>query len=597
MSGSMSSLYVGVTGLTASQNALNTTAHNLTNIGTKGYVRQQALFADTNYSSVGINHINSMQVGLGTNLAAVRQVRDTFLDKSYRIESGRYSYYEVQYQTADEIEDVMGELEGVEFQNSLEDFWTSIQSLANEPDNIVQRTTTVQTAVSFVERANTIYAQLKDYQLSLNTKIKNQVDEVNSIGQQIVDLNYLIQKAEAGNVENANDYRDTRNLLLDQLATYGEISYDENKYGVVTVNFEGVQFVSETGYNKMGVEKMSENSEMIKPVWEFFDTDVFDLSRTPKSDDDTDVGSLKGILIARGDAVANYSDIPVKPTEPKKSDYATDALYNAAYAQYETDLSQFEADTKVYNQKVNQSIVMSVQAQLDQLVHGVVTKINDILCPNETVTDSVTGVTYKVLASDASIGMGDGCEVPGTELFSRIGSDRYEEVTITRKKEDGSTYTETRYAYKEEDASDPNSLYSITNIQVNPDVLKNVSLIPLSNANKTGDYAVDVCKELTSAWTETFATLDPNTTTKNTFKDYYITMVGAIANRGNTTKSIADNQESLSASIDSQRQQIIGVSSDEELTKLIQYQHAYNAASRYFSVANDMLEQLINNLG
>ena len=82
----MGSLYIGASGLQTGQNALNTTAHNLTNIDTTGFTRQQSLQTSKRYITISTNPagVANQQYGLGVNLAAVRQVRDYFLDKTYR---------------------------------------------------------------------------------------------------------------------------------------------------------------------------------------------------------------------------------------------------------------------------------------------------------------------------------------------------------------------------------------------------------------------------------------------------------------------------------------------------------------------------------
>ena len=80
----MGSLYIGVSGLQTSQNALNSTAHNLSNIETEGYTRQQTLLEDRFYNTIGNASVSAKQSGLGVEYADVRQVRDFFLDQSYR---------------------------------------------------------------------------------------------------------------------------------------------------------------------------------------------------------------------------------------------------------------------------------------------------------------------------------------------------------------------------------------------------------------------------------------------------------------------------------------------------------------------------------
>ena len=85
----MDALYIGVSGLRTSQNALNTTSHNITNAETPGFVRQQTVMTDYGYSNIGGNRISTWQVGMGVDTQVVRQVRDQFLDQAYRKESGR----------------------------------------------------------------------------------------------------------------------------------------------------------------------------------------------------------------------------------------------------------------------------------------------------------------------------------------------------------------------------------------------------------------------------------------------------------------------------------------------------------------------------
>jgi len=315
-----SSLYVGVSGLNAGQNSLNTTSHNLANVETKGYVRQQVLQKDSTYLKLGINHVSTLQTGLGTDIAAVRQVRDMFLDKSYRTEVGRKGFYEVQYEGTQEVEGLFGEMEGVAFQDTLNDFWISLQELSKEPDDIVKRASLIQTSVNFIERAQNISKQLNDYQVNLNTQIINQVNRINQISTEIGDLNKKIRYYESNGMEHANDLRDRRNLLLDDLGEIARITYRENKDGVVTVNLEGVQLVTEDNTYKIGLEKVSESSDMLKPVWESNGDDVFDLSRAASIGKGTDLGLLKGLLVTRGTKQAKYTDIP----DPNNTDPAYD---------------------------------------------------------------------------------------------------------------------------------------------------------------------------------------------------------------------------------------------------------------------------------
>ena len=96
----MGSLYTGVSGLQTSNNALNTTAHNMSNLDTEGYTRQQVAQATRTYVTISKSQSTSwQQLGLGVNYSQTRQVRDYFLDKNYRRESGRSAFYDISAKT------------------------------------------------------------------------------------------------------------------------------------------------------------------------------------------------------------------------------------------------------------------------------------------------------------------------------------------------------------------------------------------------------------------------------------------------------------------------------------------------------------------
>lgn len=91
--------------------------------------------------------------------------------------------------------------------------------------------------------------------------------------------------------------------------------------------------------------------------------------------------------------------------------------------------------------------------------------------------------------------------------------------------------------------------------------------------------------------------LNPNVKKKATFVDYYDDLVAQVANSGYAFRSIYTNQEGTVESIYAAREQVAGVSSDEELSNMIKFQNAYNASSRYINVIDEMLEHLLSTLG
>lgn len=572
----MSSLYTGTSGLRIAQNALNTTAHNMANVDTKGYTRQQVIITDNNYQTVGSNNLFYFQIGTGTDIAKVMTYRNIFYDQSYRASNGRLGFYTAQYEAVNEIENLVGETEGVAFQKSVTSLWNGLQELCKDPGNIVVRSTFVNSCGSFLEHAANITEQLCEYQKSLNTNIVNCVSQINKYGEQIAELNAKICTAEAGGVERANDLRDQRDLILDQMSELVQISYKEDMNGAVNVWIEGKQFVVEGDYYKMDTAKVNENSELVKPVWPHLDNkDVFKEEETISTELGTDIGYLKGLVIGRGTREANYTDIPV---EPKRENFASDAEFDAAK-------EKFDKDLKEYYKSIDSSTIMTMQAQFDKLIHGIVTMINDTLCPNKEITDAVTGEKYLVLDTEkAPVGM-DADNTQGLEIFSRKNVERYKEMTIN-----GETY----YVYQQEKAEEQISLYTIGQLKINQEILSDYSKLPLSANNGSKEFDLETCKQLISKWQENFSNIDPGSLTTFNFNNYYTNLVGAIANRGSLYRTKAENQQLTLNQIEGIRQSVLGVNSDDELTNIIRFQHAYGASSRYITTVNDMLETLLN---
>jgi flagellar hook-associated protein 1 FlgK len=184
------------------------------------------------------------------------------------------------------------------------------------------------------------------------------------------------------------------------------------------------------------------------------------------------------------------------------------------------------------------------------------------------------------------------------ELFERKSTERYTKASMTVT-DGATTNTYDVYIYNQEEPTNNYSLYTLGEIKINDKIKNNYSMLPLSANNlsgKAGAYDIATCDKLLNAWKTDFATLDPNTLTKNNFDEYYTAFIGGIANKGDVFDTIATNQKSMVESIDGQRQQVAGVSSDEELTNLIKFQHGYNAAARYISVIDQMLEHVVTRL-
>ncbi|MCR5740456.1 MAG: flagellar hook-associated protein FlgK [Lachnospiraceae bacterium] len=626
-----SDLSLGVTGLQASTNALNTVAHNITNADTEGYTRQQVELDDRKYITVSktASSISYQQTGLGVYYSNAKQVRDYFLDKTYRTELGRQDFYEVSKSTLNEIEDLLGELNGASFQESMSDLWTAVQELTKDPCNSVTQGTLVSEASEFLDRAKSVYKDLAGYQDNINYQVLQNVKTINAYGRQILELNSTIQKIELGN-EKANDFRDQRNLILDKLSSLCNISYKEDQYGSVAVQIEGEDFVKGSLCYEMWIDIDSQTG-FYTPYWPqnsnysvipggdprntddtIFSTDgkkgdlqyridsakVFDLSKPISSETGTDIGKLRSLLYARGDHRADY-----------------------------TDISHYD--------KIKDSVLMNVQAEFDQLVHNVMTGVNGVLeqaAGVKTVSaDSADPADLAVFNQLKAMDQAEGKWYDGKEykiyrdvddgrnymesadgsplqLFEKSTTDGY-----TRMDLGGSSY----WVYNEEEIPrynnrgqvidstgnivDPDrltqlkySLYSITNTRVNQKLLQTPSLLGFRLPDGSEDVAtMDALKRVFS---EEKYRLNPDVIKRVNLTDYYSDLVAQVSNSGYMFNSIYENQAKTVSAAESAKDQVEAVSSDEELSNMIKFQSAYNASSRFINVVDEMMEHLITAL-
>ena len=645
MANGMSSLMVGATGLKSAQTALNATAHNLANINTKGYTRQQIAFSDTQYVDYRgkSNAVISSNYGLGVAVTEIRRIRDQFIDSAYRSENSRLGYYTSQYKAVEEVEDQLGEMQGVTYQECLTTLYDAINEISKEPASTVKRSSLIQAASAFMTRTDAVYRGLKEYQTTLNVEVRNMVDKINNMGQELYKLNKRIARIEAAGVENANDLRDQRDAVLDELSGYISISYYEADNGEVIVSAENVPFVTLTAVTEMSSRK-TEGTELLIPTWPSFEKDVYKATEVYTNTSDNDKGELKGLLLARGNISVDYTDVPVKPNQ---KDY--NMTTEEGRKDYEKDYAFYLEKQDYYNKYIEPSVILSALCGLDKLVNGIAEKINLVFCPQKTVTttnamtddagneliadvykyestaaelymvngDKITGFdngngtysyksdeklytdtegnnaatvteyTYSMLDMDKTdYGMDDEKTV-GEALFGRENTDRYVVVTGADGKKN--------YIYNNANSRGDRSEFTIGNICINSVVAQDVSKLPMHTLQGKEDMAKG--QELVDVWNADFASVNPEQYAVGTFSEFYNNYVSDFATAGRVLNNYVSHQETMVDGYDAQRLQTEGVSSDEELEKMIKFQQAYNASSRYINVISEMLEHLVTALG
>lgn len=652
MANGMGSLYIGNSGLRSSQDAINAVANNLANVNTNGYVRQQVVFRDKEYEFLGyLPNLQKNISGLGTSIGSLTHARDVFLDKAYRKDNGRQAYYSASFEAVDEINSFFQELEGTAFQQILTgetSLWQAFQEFAKDPSDTVNQNLVIQKASLFTVRSKAVIQGLVDYQNSVNQQISDCIDEINDYAKQIYDLNVRIQAIESGGKEVAMNERDARDYVIDKLSYYGNISCDEAFDGSVSVKFEGEVLADNMYYYEVG-KLRDYNNGYIMPYWKRLSKPesgryemVFDFSREISSIYDTDIGQLKALVQARGTKVSNFNDIQ-------------------------------NVDPDLYDKTTGLSVMQNTQAEFDQLVHGIMTKINDMLAPNKTIDelrvrngDGTYSIYQNVQVLDEErCCVGADRKKPPQELFSRSGCERYQEVQgwnaetgkydktyyiynvedindtvaysvgkntyrvfdtangtmkatfdeatgemlegyrpyVPWDKEGNEKYTRKMingtavYMLNEDYSYDTSKQYTASETVVNHNLKEQVTSLPhIREDEDNGDIAYDLARDLAELWDERTMKISDRYTAVYNFDEYYREIVSSLGVIGSAYETTSQNLEAAVEAIDHQRSGVIGVSSDEELTRMIKYQNAYNASSRYIQTVSDMIEMLVTAL-
>lgn len=224
----MPSTFLGLntarSGLNFYQTALNTTAHNISNTETDGYSRQVVRKRASNALRLG--NSAGMQ-GTGVTITGIDQIRNSYYDVKYWNNGSIGGEYTTKYDYSYEIETYFNEANSATgYTSLLTNLQNSMQDLARDPSSATTRVQYVNDFKSYTELFKELANNLQNTQRSLNDEVAVRVDEINSIAKQIFSLNDQIRNIEM-RAGNANDLRDQRILLVDQLSEIVNVTTKE----------------------------------------------------------------------------------------------------------------------------------------------------------------------------------------------------------------------------------------------------------------------------------------------------------------------------------------------------------------------------------
>lgn len=241
-------LSISISGLYANKKSLDTISHNISNVNTSGYVRQQALHESAYYKKIA----GGFKAGTGANVQQIRQIRDEFLDMKFRDENEKFGYWESKSNMMQGVESIFNEVTDSGIQKIMDQFWNGWEELSKHSDSLTIRGLVHERAVAFTEAVNHIRTQLDSLQLNLNKDIDNNIFRINNIIKGVSDLNQKIRDIESTDIKvKANDLRDKRNNLIDELSGMIPITTEYASDGSINVSTKGRLLVVEDQHREL----------------------------------------------------------------------------------------------------------------------------------------------------------------------------------------------------------------------------------------------------------------------------------------------------------------------------------------------------------
>lgn len=250
-----------LSGLLSSRRALDVISQNVANASNENYTRQDAKITANRPITMG-----NLSMGTGASVSEITRARDDLLDTRLRYEKQNKGRYDQLQEVYREIENVLNEPSDEGIRGSLSTLVSSMQSLANEPENLGSRQDVVGQATSFANVLKRFHRQLRSIAGSPHSSTANQiettVDSINNIGEQIASLNKEISTAEAAGAT-PNDLLDKRLQLVNELSDYINTNVDKSSSDY-RVNVSGYTLVQGNSSHQLSFEaKEGESTKSI----------------------------------------------------------------------------------------------------------------------------------------------------------------------------------------------------------------------------------------------------------------------------------------------------------------------------------------------
>lgn len=623
MGSTFSGIELGKRSIMAHTDAITTAGHNISNADTEGYSRQRVRIRefDPLYKPDLERAERAGQIGQGVDVQSVERIRDELLDQRIVAQANQESYWDTRSNYYMMLEQIYNEPYDVSIRSNMDKFWEGWQELSFHPESQAARQAVVTRAETLTESINQRFESLDGIANLINGDIEATVKQVNSYTRQIAEINNEIVRVR-GMGDNPNDLMDRRDLLVDKLSELVNVTTDRRDPDEFFIHVDGKVIVQGGIAREIGLEPRFDDTGYNKLVWKDTGNDAYFS------------GGKLGALVELRDVDVRNEMQSLNSMAMNFSDLVNDVHRNAVGANKVTGLNFFVQHDFVENANGNfdrdgdgtldSSYIFRFTGtnQLDKQqqvgIEGVMTlsgKNGNVQVPyyhTDTVETVLNRINDSVSEVKAYLDKNNHLVLKGTTAQDMSNPD-----FVIRHVEDSGYFlagysgilsdTGEAGAYDFAQADAVNNLSQNVQFAVSPvinpaayisvnEALKNdvmsvaAGYIDASGSANTGDgrAAVDI-----AAIRNTSVMIG----SMKTFDDYFADSVTNVGLKGEQAETNLMSQHAIMDDLRNMRDSISGVNIDEELADIMKFQHGYNAAAKFITVWDNLLDTVINRLG
>jgi flagellar hook-associated protein 1 FlgK len=541
--------------------------NNISNSSTPGYIREEMYLEPSNpYLRGGV------VVGSGANISGVRQQVDLFLEKRIYQSNGEYSASNNRLSAYTDLQSIISELGDQDLSTGLNNFLSSIQEVVNQPESSNLKSLVVQQGSTLVGQIQDIRERVDQQRITSSTQIKSSVDEVNKLVDQIAGLNTKIVKMESAGLlgSEAGDLRTQRlNAIgrLSELVPVKTVNHDNGMvdvymnneymvYGSLTQHLEAVQDPTQgPGINQIQMKETKapltlstgEISGLIQGRDQVLGGFIDSLDQLASS-----VIESVNKLHSSGEGTKKFTDVT-------STNYvtSTNTPLNNSGLKFNPENGSFEI--KILNKDTGLTDTRTINIDLDGL-NGNDTSLEDLrasLDGIDHINATITADGKLKLNSDDGFEFSFGNDNSGT--LAALGINTF---------------------FTGHDSSD---------IGINSMLVKDPSYLATGQGGGSADNrnAIELAKFLDNTQTSLGGL---------SISDFYDGVVSNVTQAAASETSLNTGLSGYASSLSSQKQQVSGVSIDEEAIRILQYQQSYQAAAKIISTIDELFNTLLNSV-